>query len=197
MDNPRSWGRNSLLLMFLTVIGCSKGSVGGSALNLDSTSVQFSGFQLTVNISDQTASGVTSDSGELKYSLKGCESRTSDETTMPFVLSKQIKPIRLKAYSSLKDCSIHIESLNFAGNTFLPAQQAISSYVGSKTGIGLYMSSAEPESSWALIPSKKFSVDPETNLISINLKLVKQTNVQVGVSGEMPPLLVLSEDSPL
>jgi hypothetical protein len=186
-----------IYLSTLVVAGCGRTTVDSGTGNLDLTAIPFEGFQFTVTTSPDAVGGIKQDSGELGYSLKGCEMRVSQNPSLPFSFARAAPVVKLKSASRLKDCTIQLDSLNFDGKRFVPIKIDAPSYIGKKTGIGIYISDTDPGTSYALIPSKNVSKDEAQNVMSITLLLVKQISLQTSVAGEMPPVITLSDSAPL
>lgn len=185
------------MFVCLSLIACGKASTTITSDDVKAIYTNIDGFKLTLNYADESLTKSITDGGELSFSLSGCEARTSQLLAIRFALGVPMAAIKLKSTSRLKDCTIKIDSLTVGGVRFDVAQKAMKSYVGEKSSVGLYISSANPSISYALIPSKKISFEADENLAKIGFTLVSQVNVGTNVVGEIPPLLTLADTEPL
>lgn len=185
------------IVALLFTVSCGKGSVPISEQDPGILFVPVEGFKLTMNNADPGLSQSDAASGELTYSLSGCEQRANQLLTIPFSMSVAMTPVKLKSTSRLKDCSIQIDSISIGGVQFTAAQKALRSYVGPKSSVGLYVSTVDSSDSYAVVPSRKITFESGEKLAKVEFTLVKQENVGVSSVGELPPLLTLSGSDPL
>lgn len=185
------------VIALIHIFSCGKSSVPISEQDPGILFVPVEGFKLTMNNADAGLSQSEAASGELTYSLSGCEQRASQLLTIPFSMSVAMPPVKLKSTSRLKDCSIQIDTISIGGVQFTAAQKALRSYVGSKSSVGLYVSTVDPTDSYAVVPSRKITFESGEKLAKVEFNLVKQENVGVRSVGELPPLLTLSGSDPL
>ncbi len=182
---------------FISALSCGRVNSPVSEQDPGILFAALEGFKLTMNNADDGLSQSDAASGELTYSLSGCEQRANQLLTIPFSMSVAMPPVKLKTSSRLKDCSIQIDSLTIGGVQFNAAQKALRSYVGLKSSVGLYISSVDPTVSYAVVPSRKITFESGEKLAKLEFNLVKQVNVGARGVGELPPLLTLSENDPL
>ncbi len=82
-----------LLVGIFLLSGCGRSLVDSSANQLDLTAVPFEGFQLTVSTTADYVAGAKEGSGELGYTLKGCEAGSSQSPSVPFSFARPAKVV--------------------------------------------------------------------------------------------------------